>query len=162
MISDKFSQSFYLFVENNKKLSRTQKDEVIFTFKNKTIQTIFSVSIYLILWSFCAAFIDTFLVTRGFVFTFLDYAFLSSFLPSLLFIITNASIKFIFIYSYTKKRIQIPIKHIFIGVIPLVGSLFFTAYLLRDKLLFFSIIKHYFIFIKKDFMWFKILRSKTS
>lgn len=161
MISNKFSKSFFSFIQNNEKFSDNKKNKIIDIFKNKNIKVIFSISLYLILWSFGAAFFDTFFATRGVIFTFLNHSFLNSFLPSLIFIFINAILKFIFIYSYTKKRINIELKHIFIGVIPLVGSLLFSAYLLKNNLLFFSAMKDYFIFIKKDFKWFKILKEKS-
>jgi hypothetical protein len=62
---------------------------------------------------------------------------------------------------YTRKRIVVPIDHILVGVIPIVGSLFFTAYLLRNRPLIAKALKQYFKFIRKDFRWIKILRKKV-
>ena len=161
MISKIFAQSFYLYIEKHKKFSSDEKNKIIEVFKNKTVKTIFNVSIYLIIWSFVVAFIDATLLTRGVIFTFKDFGFLSSFLPSIVFIFINAVVKFTFIYRYTRKRIVVSIDHILVGVIPIVGSLFFTAYLLRNRPLIAKALKQYFTFIRKDFRWIKILRKKV-
>jgi hypothetical protein len=161
MISKRFSKSFYSFIWKHKFFSKEEKNEIVEIFKNKTVQVIFSVSLYLIIWSFVVAFIDATLLTRGVVFTFKSFGFLSSFLPSVIFIFINATVKFIFIYTYTKKRVEVTLKHILVGVIPLVGSLFFTTYLLRNRPLIAKALRQYFKYIKRDFKWIKVLRKKS-
>jgi hypothetical protein len=75
MISKRFSKSFYSFIWKHKFFSKEEKNEIVEIFKNKTVQVIFSVSLYLIIWSFVVAFIDVTLLTRGVIFTFKDFGF---------------------------------------------------------------------------------------
>ncbi len=159
MISKKFAKSFYSFIEKHKDFSPEEKREISEIFKNKTVQVVFNVSLTLILWSFVVAFIDAALATRGVVFSLRHFGILNSFLPSLIFIVVNAIVKFNFIHRYTKNKIDVDLKHILVGVIPIVGSLFFSAYLLRNRPLIGKALRQYFKFIRKDFRWIGILKN---
>ena len=160
MLSERFSQSFYSYIESHHLFSHHEKAEIVELFKNKTVQVIFSVSLYLIIWSFCVAFIDATLLTRGTILSLKRFGIFNSFLPSFIFILFNAIVKFIFIYTYTKRRIEVALSQIFVGIIPIVGSLFFTAYLLKNKPLIARALKDYLAFIRKDFKWIGILKNK--
>ncbi len=160
MIFDTFSDSFYSFMDKNIKIPEKEKDDILYNLKNKTIRTVISISLYLVIWSFVVAFIDATLFTRGTIRSFLHFSIFGSFLPSLIFILINAIVKYGFIYFYSKKKnIEVDKKHIFIGIIPIVGSFFFTAYLLKKKPFLSSVILKYLKYIKKKFRWIEILKE---
>ncbi len=141
--SQKFHQSFIFFIEHYDGFSQNEKHHILSAFHKKNIQIIFNLSIYLLLWSFGAFFIDSTLITRGIAFSFLRGHPFLQFIPSFAFIIINASFKFAFIYHYMKSRMKIPISYIFIGVIPTIGSVFLTGILLRDHYLFLKALRLY-------------------
>lgn len=150
----KRKEDFKKFIDTCDCFDEQEKCSIDKTFHNKQIQVIFSLTMYLFLWSFLAAFIDTFLVTRGVVFAAIDNEGLAHFLPTAIFLLVNASLKFSFIYFYLRGRVHVRTWHIFVGVIPMIGSLFITAILLRRQKLFFRALKKYLTYRKKKRMEF--------
>lgn len=146
----KTKQDFKKFITECDCFNDHEKTSIDRTFHKKKIQVIFSLTMYLFLWSFLAAFIDTFLVTRGVVFSAIDNDGLAHFLPTLIFLFVNASLKFTFIYFYLRGRVDVKIWQILLGVFPMIGSLFITAILLRQQKLFFRALKKYLGYRKKQ------------
>jgi len=157
---ENFKKSFFAFLRRDDKLTKKEKDEIEKLFHNKIIETVFSVSVYLVIWSFFVTFINTNLIARGTIRSLLHFNILGSFLPSFIFILINAVVKFLFIFFYTKKRIPVDMKHIFAGIIPVAGSFFFSAYFLKSRPKLLYIFRQYFSYIRKKMRWFFIMRGK--
>lgn len=145
----KRKQEFKDFISESSCFSISEKQKIQRVFECRQIQVIFKLTMYLFLWSFCAAFVDTFLVTRGIWFSVDGNSILANFLPTFVFLVINASLKFTFIYFYTRKKIPVRIWHIFLGVIPMIGSLFITMILLRRQKLFFRALQKFLKYKKK-------------
>lgn len=49
-------EEFISFVKNSKEFSDQKKEKIFTSFECKRVQVIFSLTLYLVLWSLCAAF----------------------------------------------------------------------------------------------------------
>ncbi len=156
-ISLKFVLSgFKSFIKDTNQFSNKEKKETLLLLENKTIQTIFHLSFIQIFWSVCVFFIDSFLISRTTIVLLVGKGFWNAALPTFIFLVLNASIKFFFIKWFIHGKIKIETKYILLGVIPTLGSFLLATYLLSEQKTFLRVMKTYLKKVRKNFFYFHL------
>ncbi len=145
---------FQCFIKNSSELSSEEKEETLQLLENRTIQSIFHLSFIQIFWSVCVFFIDSFLLSRTTIVLLVGKGFWSAVLPTVFFVVINATIKFFFIRSFARGKIDIPIRYVFLGIIPTIGSFLLAGRLLVEQKTFFLVMKKYLKEVRKKLLSF--------
>ena len=104
MFLEKIHTAFHLFLESSKKFTRSEKEHIHILFEKDIIKKIFNFAIIFFFWSFIAVWIDSLLFSKGIIHGVHEMMFhFDQFFPVIIFSLTNAVLKYIFIYFYLGK-----------------------------------------------------------
>ncbi len=150
-------QDFRKYIERHEHLSLPEKKSLCLLLEKETVQNVFHLSFIQIFWSACVFFVDSFLLGRTTLILLIGKGFWLASLPTIIFVTLNASIKFIFIRSFAKKKdLVISTQQTLLGVIPTFGSFLLAADLLAKQKKFFAVMRGYLQKKRKNIFFFSL------